>query len=201
MSTSNTSEGEQTSLSFQSITDGFSSRDIPKVKFIEDIDAFSQSFDPPASAELMIGAFSDFFGKLKGVEGTLAQRAKLIQSKLPEIEKSLKLVKFLKSKESASQTTITTRYNLADLLYAKATVDCASGIVNLWLGANVMLEYTYDEAIELLGTKLEKARQDLEETKEDLALVRNQIITSEVNISRIYNWDVRKKREEKMKEK
>lgn len=108
-------------------------------------------------------------------------------------------MKFLKSKESASQTSITTRYNLADLLYAKATVDCASGVVNLWLGANVMLEYTYDEAIELLGSKLEKATQDLEETKEDLALVRNQIITSEVNISRIYNWDVRKKREERVK--
>ena len=72
-----TTEAEQTSLSFQSITEGFTSRDIPKVKFIEDIDAFSNSFHPPASAELMIGAFSDFFGKLKGVEGTLAQRGKV----------------------------------------------------------------------------------------------------------------------------
>lgn len=72
-----TAEADQTSLSFQSITEGFTSRDIPKVKFIEDIDAFSKSFDPPASAELMIGAFSDFFAKLKGVEGTLAQRGKI----------------------------------------------------------------------------------------------------------------------------
>jgi hypothetical protein len=69
-----TSEGEQTSLSFESITDGVSSRDIPKVKFIEDIDAFSNEFDPPASSELMIGAFSDLFGKMKGVESTLSQR-------------------------------------------------------------------------------------------------------------------------------
>lgn len=29
---------------------------------------------------------------------------------------------------------------------------------------------------------------------EDLTFTRNQIITSEVNISRIYNWDVRRKR-------
>ena len=57
-----------------------------------------------------------------------------------------------------------------------------------------MLEYTYDEAIDLLSTKLTKASKDLEETSEDLALVRNQIITAEVNISRIYNWDVKKKR-------
>eukprot|EP00979_Chaetoceros_neogracilis_P011621 scaffold2927_cov268-Chaetoceros_neogracile.AAC.26 len=123
--------------------------------------------------------------------------AKLIQSKIPEIEKSLKLVTFLKAKESASETTLTTRYNLADMLYSKASIDCASGIVNLWLGANVMLEYTYDEAIDLLSTKLTKANKDLEDTTEDLALIRNQIITSEVNISRIYNWDVKKKREDR----
>jgi hypothetical protein len=34
----------------------------------------------------------------------------------------------------------------------------------------------------------------------DLAFTRNQIITSEVNISRIYNWDVRIKREKLGKE-
>jgi hypothetical protein len=45
-----------------------------------------------------------------------------------------------------------------------------------------------------------KNSQDLEETLEDLAFVRNQIITAEVNISRIYNWDVRRKRNLKNKE-
>ena len=85
------------------------------------------------------------------------------------------------------------------MLFAKANVDCASGIVNLWLGANVMLEYTYQEAIDLLTTKLSKAQKDLKDSTEDLALVRNQIITAEVNISRIYNWDVRRKREESNK--
>jgi hypothetical protein len=69
-------EAESTSLSIQSITDGFSSRDIPIVKFVEDINVFSNEFDPPASAELMIGAFSDLFSKLKGVESTLSERCK-----------------------------------------------------------------------------------------------------------------------------
>lgn len=84
------------------------------------------------------------------------------------------------------------------MVHTTAEIDCASGIVNLWLGANVMLEYTYDEAIELLQSKNIKAKKDLKETKEDLAMIRNQIITSEVNISRIYNWDIRCKRMEKM---
>jgi prefoldin subunit 5 len=84
------------------------------------------------------------------------------------------------------------------MVHTTAEIDCASGIVHLWLGANVMLEYTYDEAIELLKSKFSKAKKDLAETKEDLAVIRNQIITSEVNISRIYNWDVRVKRKERI---
>uniref|UniRef100_A0A7S3Q0Q6 Prefoldin subunit 3 n=1 Tax=Chaetoceros debilis TaxID=122233 RepID=A0A7S3Q0Q6_9STRA len=202
-------EGKSSSLSLASITDGFATEHdgvagaVPKARFIEDIDAFSTSFDPPASAELMIGAYSDLFGKLKTLEESLAQRALLIQSKIPEIEKSLKLVTFLKNKEDSGSgdgdsTKITTRYNLADMLHAKAEIDTASGIVNLWLGANVMLEYTYQEAVDLLQTKDTKAKKDLTHTKEDLAAVRNQVITSEVNISRIYNWDVRQKRKERM---
>ena len=117
----------------------------------------------------------------------------LLESKIPEIEKSLTLVKHLKKKQEDDET-ITTRYNLADMLYAKAQVNCAAGIVNLWLGANVMLEYTYDEAIDLLSSKQEKIQGELKEVIEDLAFVRNQIITAEVNISRVYNWDVRNKR-------
>ena len=83
------------------------------------------------------------------------------------------------------------------MIFAKADIS-NSGVVHLWLGANVMLEYTYDEAIELLSSKLEKAKKDMEEISDNLSFVRNQIITSEVNISRIYNWDVRRRRQERL---
>jgi len=83
------------------------------------------------------------------------------------------------------------------MVFAKAEIS-KSGVVHLWLGANVMLEYTYDEAIELLSSKLEKNKKELMEISENLSFVRNQIITSEVNISRIYNWDVRRKRQERL---
>ena len=86
------------------------------------------------------------------------------------------------------------------MIFAKADIS-NSGVVHLWLGANVMLEYTYDEAIELLSSKLEKASKDLDMISDNLSFVRNQIITSEVNISRIYNWDVRKRRQERLKAK
>jgi acyl-coenzyme A thioesterase PaaI-like protein len=39
------------------------------------------------------------------------------------------------------------------------------------------------------------ATKELEEVTSDLGFTRNQIITAEVCISRIYNWDVRRKRQ------
>ena len=77
---------------------------------------------------------------------------RLLGFKIPEIEKSLALVKHLKKKKEEGES-VSTRYNLADTIFAKAELDCSSGIVNLWLGANVMLEYTYNEAIALLSSK------------------------------------------------
>jgi prefoldin subunit 5 len=223
-------------LSLVNITNGQNERGIPLVLFLEDITAFSESFTPPASAELLIGAYSDLFGKFKGYEASLTQRRKYLGmkscqdhnpasefmfcshlphsssycgtniikmfagnnfvEKIPEIEKSLALVHHLKAKQEANET-LTTRYALADAVYAKAELDTSTGIVHLWLGANVMLEYTYQEAIDLLESKEAMAKKDFQEVGQDLAFTRNQIITAEVCISRIYNWDVRRKRLQK----
>jgi len=188
---------EESNISLESITEGKNERGIPATKFLDDIDLFANSFTPPASSELLIGAYSDLYSKFKAYEQQLDQKKATYQEKLPEIEKSITLVKHLKAKKEANDTVIT-RYNLADTIYSKAEVDCSQGIVNLWLGANVMLEYTYEEALELLTSKETVAKKEFKEVKEDLTFTRNQIITSEVNISRIYNWDVRKKREAKL---
>jgi len=118
----------------------------------------------------------------------------MFQQKIPEIEKSVQLVTYLKTKQAGDENVIS-HYNLADMLYGKAELDCSSGIINIWLGANVMLEYTYDEALELLTSKEKIAQKEYEEVINDLAFTRNQIITAEVNISRIYNWDVRLRRQ------
>jgi hypothetical protein len=81
-------------------------------------------------------------------------------------------------------------------VYGKAEIDTSAGIVGLWLGANVMLEYTYDDAIALLIEKEETAKLDFQEVTRDLSFTRNLIVTAEaeVDISRIYNWDLRWKR-------
>jgi prefoldin subunit 5 len=119
-----------------------------------------------------------------------------LKSKIPEMETSLALVRNLQKKRDEKET-VMTRYSLADDVYGKAELDLEQGSVNLWLGANVMLEYTYEDAIEFLSKNEQLARTEFIEVKNDLAFVRDQIVTSEVSMTRIFNWDVRKKRTEK----
>ena len=89
--------------------------------------------------------------------------------KIPEIEKSLALVENLKKKQDGEESVVA-RYSLADAVYGKAEIDTSQGIVGLWLGANVMLEYTYDDAIALLSSKEEAAKREFEEVSKFVAL-------------------------------
>jgi len=122
-----------------------------------------------------------------------------LQQKIPELEKSLTLIRNLQKKKEAAEngdgdSKGIVRYSLTDNIFAKAELDYRSDVVNLWLGANVMLEFTYDEAVEFLSKNKATATKQLEEVQDDLAFVRDQVVTSEVSISRIYNWDVRRKK-------
>ena len=47
-----------------------------------------------------------------------------------------------------------------------------------------MVEYSYDEALELLGTQLVQSRAKIEELNEDLYHLRGNSITVEVNMAR-----------------
>lgn len=73
--------------------------------------------------------------------------------------------------------------------------------LGLWIGANTMVEYTYDEALELLTGQLAASHVKLAELDEDLSFLRANSITVEVNMARIFNHSVRVKKalEEQMK--
>lgn len=66
--------------------------------------------------------------------------------------------------------------------------------------ANVMLSYKIPEAIELLKSKLEAANTSFNNAIEDLEFIREQMTVMEVNTARVYNWDVKRRRERREKE-
>jgi len=94
---------------------------------------------------------------------------------------------------------VRTTFELADTLYAEAELE-ETDTVYLWLGANVMLSYKIPAAIELLSSKLEAANVSLNNTVEDLEFIREQMTVMEVNTARVYNWDVKRRREKREKE-
>lgn len=97
--------------------------------------------------------------------------------------------------QDEGETDLKTHYELSDAVYAKASVPLvAEQPVFLWLGANVMLEYPLDEAIALLTNNLSMAQKTLAQLVSDLGFLKDQMTTSEVNIARVFNWDVRERR-------
>ena len=67
-------EEEVPNLNLSHITQGETERGIPLAKFIDDVDQFASSFTPPASAELLIGAYSDLMNRYRVYEARLSQK-------------------------------------------------------------------------------------------------------------------------------
>lgn len=63
-----------------------------------------------------------------------------------------------------------------------------------------MLSYKLPEATELLRGRLSSAEQSLADVEEDLEFIREQITVMEVNTARVYNWDVKRRRERRERE-
>ncbi|KAL0563708.1 hypothetical protein V5O48_018357 [Marasmius crinis-equi] len=120
-----------------------------------------------------------------------------------------------------------TSFELNDTLFAEAELE-DTDTVFLWLGvrpppllpsssssspttkyafslppthpqANVMLSYPLSDAITLLQAKLQAAETSLGNTIEDLEFLREQITVMEVNMARVYNADVKRRRERRVK--
>lgn len=61
-----------------------------------------------------------------------------------------------------------------------------------------MLEYSIQEAEELLNKNLAQAERSLKQIELDMDFLKDQITTTEVNMARVYNWDVRKRTTEQV---
>ncbi|KAJ6432095.1 hypothetical protein OIU84_019366 [Salix udensis] len=84
-------------------------------------------------------------------------------------------------------------FEVSEGIYSQARIEDA-GSVCLWLGANVMLEYSCEEGTALLQKNLDNAKASLEVLVADLQFLRDQVTITQVTIARVYNWDVHQKR-------
>jgi hypothetical protein len=154
------------------------------------------------------------------MENQLLTQHRQVSAKVPDIENALQAVKFLISKQkSAADEALSVNYELSDGVYASAKV-VPQNQVMLWLGANVMVQYDYNDAEQLLTKNLsvrftaflfllrapvlillsvcvvsvrQNARTNIGSLESDLSFLKEQITTTEVNIARVHNFRVAQK--------
>ncbi|KAJ8472708.1 hypothetical protein ONZ51_g8337 [Trametes cubensis] len=192
-------------------------RGIPKAPFIADVAEF---LGPDPNPENALKEFQAALAKYRYMDHNLTQRRRGLEDKIPDIKKTLAMVEFLQERREGkgasgddaeesddddlendedSTKPLTTTFELNDTLYAEAQLE-DTDTVHLWLGANVMLSYKLPAAITLLRSKLDSAQSSLATVIEDLEFLREQITVMEVNTARVYNWDVKRRRELREKE-
>ena len=159
-------------------------RKIPKVLFIDNTEAWVDKYTDDA----LFAQMNELYQKYKYMENNLVRARMNLKVKLPDIKRTLEMVCMLKAKhEGGDEKSMNTNFLLADNIWAKAKIPNTTGNVGLWLGANVMVEYTYVEAVKLLGANLTSAEAKIAETEADLDFLKDQLTTTEVNLARIYN--------------
>ncbi|KFY06249.1 hypothetical protein V491_08757, partial [Pseudogymnoascus sp. VKM F-3775] len=167
-------------------------RGIPYAPFVDKVEDYVTT---RADVEATLKSFQEMIAKYQFMEANQQRRAAGLKDKMPDIQKTLDTVRFLKTRKPDSDP-IEATFELNDTLYAKAHIPPTEEVY-LWLGANVMLSYPVDEAEVLLNSKLTSAKTSLSNCEEDLDFLREQITTMEVATARVYNWDVTMKRKEK----
>lgn len=125
------------------------------------------------------------------MEYNLTSKRKRLKMQIPDLERSLDMIEKLKT-EKTNNKELETEFLLSDQIFARAIIPPTDKVC-LWLGANVMLEYSLEDAQELLMKNIEAAKKNLSFVEHDLDFVRDQITTTEVNIARVFNWNVKRR--------
>lgn len=140
----------------------------------------------------MVDKLSALSQKYRYFEEKLVTSRQSLEEKIPEVERALKAVRVLQERnlrDGENDKEIETQFELSDGIYVRATIP-PSPSVCLWLGANVMVEYSHEEAIALLTKNLDSAKASLADTCKDIDYLRDQLNTTDVNLSRVYNHHV-----------
>ncbi|EGG03141.1 uncharacterized protein MELLADRAFT_109581 [Melampsora larici-populina 98AG31] len=182
--------------SVQQLTTKIGPRGIPEAIFIEDVEAHLGG--PDGDAEKALVGWQDMIAKYQFMEKSTVKKKLDLEQKIPELESTLETVEVLQTKKDAEEV-LETHFELADTLYTSAVIEPVEEVY-LWLGANTMMAYPLAEARELLSEKIEAAKVRLAQTVEEHAFLRNQLTTSQVNVARVYNWDVKRRKERKARE-
>lgn len=142
---------------------------IPRVVFIDNTEAWVDKYTDDA----LFAQMNTLYQKYKHMENNLQRARTSLKQKFPDIQKTLEMVAMLKSKYDSEERELTANFLLSDNIWAKSRIPNTTGKVGLWLGANVMVEYSYDEAIMLLSKNMAEATKKIKETEGDIDFLKD----------------------------
>ncbi|KAK9071717.1 hypothetical protein SSX86_008146 [Deinandra increscens subsp. villosa] len=164
-------------------------RGVPAASFVKDVQAYLNQLGLDVNSTLAF--LQERLQQYKLVEMKLLAQQRDLQAKIPDIEKCLDVVATLQAKDC--DEALLTDFELSEGIYARAQIKNTDSVC-LWLGANVMLEYSCEEATTLLQNNLENAKASFEVLVADLQFLRDQVNITQVTTARVYNWDVHQRR-------
>lgn len=173
---------------------GANKRGIPEAIFIDNVEAVCQTMEPLQ----VVSKLQELYSKYQYMQSSLVAQRSALKSKLPDISSALDCVNHLIDRRDKAQDGETAEYTyqMSENIWSRAVVAPTNNVC-LWLGANVMLEYTLDEAVELLRANEANAKTTISNLDEDMAFLRDQLTTTEVNIARAHNYNVKQRQKTK----
>lgn len=166
---------------------------IPEAEFVEDVDAYMARPENNGVVDEVLKKLDSQHAKYKFMEYNLLTKKKRLQNQIPELKRSLTMIEKLENQKEEFDT----QFLLSEQVFAKAKVP-PTETVFLWLGANVMLEYTLEDARKLLTQNIAAAERNSGYVNHDLDFLRDQFTTTEVNMARVFNWDVKRRQASKL---
>eukprot|EP00271_Cylindrocystis_brebissonii_P020631 TRINITY_DN6917_c0_g1_i2.p1 TRINITY_DN6917_c0_g1~~TRINITY_DN6917_c0_g1_i2.p1 ORF type:complete len:172 (+),score=33.07 TRINITY_DN6917_c0_g1_i2:178-693(+) len=146
--------------------------------FIEDVEEFLDGRD----TDTALRSLNERLQQYKIREMRLLAQRRDYQLKLPDIRKCLAIVETLQRKQGTGLET-KVDFEVTEGIYTQAVLKDDTTSVYLWLGANVMLEYSFEEAQELLAANASTAEKGLQGVISDTQFLRDMVNITEVTSS------------------
>ncbi|KAI3386004.1 hypothetical protein SNEBB_009324 [Seison nebaliae] len=175
---------------------------IPKSIFIEDVAAFLKKEEMEADGVLIL--YQKLYQKYKIMQESIRKRRAQLRDQLPDFLSSVKMIEHLMLKRNEDRSDrssgdyekkpLKTRFTLSSNVFVDGEIEDYENL-GIWLGCNIMVEHTLDEAHAMIKVNIEKIEKGLGEVTKTEDYIREQINTTEVNMARFYNYVVIQKRE------
>eukprot|EP00835_Amoeboradix_gromovi_P000061 NODE_1_length_95616_cov_0.657642.p61 type:complete len:174 gc:universal NODE_1_length_95616_cov_0.657642:48007-48528(+) len=157
--------------------------DLPKpfnqwqsIQTVKHVEQHLLSEIPESSVAVVINHLQNLLNMSQKQESYVVSTLSELMEKKRELEKDIEVINDLKI-----QKPLKTKFQLADSLYADATVEPIQN-VNIWLSNTLLVEYPLDEAIEMLKQRQDEVEKKRKTAQDQRKLLKKYITTIQVSI-------------------